>query len=145
MILPKITELEIPQQNTSIVQDLGKTFLYDFKRRDFILKNGKPVEVSGIKGIQVWIEKVLRTQKFRWTIYENVDYGTTIEDLIIGYSYPMSFLESELKREITEALLKHPMIDSLTDWDFMREKDKLKVIFTVNLKDGTNFEYLFAA
>ncbi|CAK7083816.1 DUF2634 domain-containing protein [Tissierella sp.] len=136
MIFPKITELELPKQDSNVIKDLGKTFLYDFKKREFILKDGKPIEAVGKKGIEIWIEKVLRTQKNRWKIYDEVDYGTTIEDLIVGHSYPKSFLESELKREITQEVLKHPRIESLTNWDFIRVNDKLRVIFTVNLYDG---------
>ncbi|MDU5082812.1 DUF2634 domain-containing protein [uncultured Tissierella sp.] len=136
MIFPKITELELPKQDSNVIKDLGKTFLYDFQKREFILKDGKPIEVVGKKGIEIWIEKVLRTQKNRWKIYDEVDYGTTIEDLIVGHSYPKSFLESELKREITQEVLKHPRIESLTNWDFIRVNDKLRVIFTVNLYDG---------
>lgn len=139
MILPKITELELPKQEENEVQDLGKSFLFDFKKGDFVLKDGRLVEIEGIKAIQVWIEKVLRTQKFRWGIYKDVDYGCTIEDLIVGNSYPKSFLESELKREITDAVLKHPLIESLINWDFVRTDDKLRVIFTVNLLDGKTF------
>lgn len=136
MILPKIVELEIPLEESPEAEDLGRNFLYDFKTGDFILKDGKPVEIIGKKAIEVWIEKILRTQKFRWSIYEGVDYGTTIEDLIVGQSYPKSFLESELKREITQEVTKHPRIESLSDWDFIRENDKLKVVFSVNLIDG---------
>lgn len=136
MIFPKITELELPKQDSNVIKDLGKTFLYDFQKREFILKDGKPIEAVEKKGIEIWIEKVLRTQKNRWEIYDEVDYGTTIEDLIVGHSYPKSFLESELKREITQEVLKHPRIESLTNWDFIRVNDKLRVIFTVNLYDG---------
>lgn len=140
-MFPEITELKLPEiaQETEQTQDLGKSFLFDFKKKNFVLKNGKPVGIDGIKAIQVWIEKVLRTQRFKWKIYEGIDYGTTIEDLIVGHGYPMSFLESELKREITEVVLKHPRIESLSEWKFRREKDKLHVMFTVNLKDGETF------
>lgn len=140
-MLPEIAELKLPEvtQETEQKKDLGKNFLFDFKKKDFILENGRLIEIDGIKAIQVWIEKILRTQKFKWEIYEGVDYGTTIEDLIVGHGYPMSFLDSELKREITEALLKHPRIEGLSEWEFKRENDKLHVIFTVNLRDGKAF------
>lgn len=146
-MFPEITELELPKTTQEIEQrqGIGRSFLFDFKKGDFILENGKPVEIDGVKAIQVWIEKILRTQKFKWKIYEDTSYGTTIEDLIVGHGYPMSFLESELKREITEGLLKHPKIESLSEWKFLREKDKLYVIFTVNLQNGIAFRHKFAA
>lgn len=117
----------------------GRAFLYDFTKGDFIYKNGAPVEVTGVEAIRVWIEKVIRTEKFKFTIYQSVegdiDYGTSIEDLI-GTSLPQGFVESELKRELTESILKNPFIEELTGWLFEREGSLVTVNFTFILIDG---------
>ena len=34
MIFPKITELELPKQDSNVIKDLGKTFLYDSKKEN---------------------------------------------------------------------------------------------------------------
>ena len=107
------------------------------------MQNGKFIEVTGIEALKVWIEKILRTEKFRFKIYENGtrrQYGITIEDLIVGRSLPQSFVESELKREINEALLQHPEIESLTDMAFNREGSTLVISFTVNLINGDSLQ-----
>ncbi|MGE6513379.1 DUF2634 domain-containing protein [Lysinibacillus sphaericus] len=108
----------------------GKTFLYDFNKGDFIYKNGAPVEVDGIKAIQIWIEKVIRTERFKFNIYDGVDYGVTIEDLI-GSNLPRGFIESEMKREFTESLLTNPYIEELINWSFKIDGSEWTISFTV--------------
>lgn len=113
----------------------GKTFLYDFVIDDFIYKNGAPVEVEGKEALRVWIEKLIRTEKFKFKIYENVDYAIKIEDLI-GSTLPRGFIESELKRELTEAILKNPFIENLTNWNFEKDGSKWIISFEVVTVDG---------
>lgn len=117
----------------------GKAFLYDFKQGDFIYKNGAPVEVEGIRAIQVWIEKIIRTERFKFAIYEGVDdYGVALEDLI-GANLPRGFVESEMKREITEAILNNPYIEDVVNWGFAKDGSEWTISFTV-ITDTEAFE-----
>ena len=52
----------------------------------------------------------------------------------------MGYLNSELKREVIQQLLKHPKISSVTGWQGKRERQGLTISFTVILKDGTILE-----
>lgn len=126
----------------------GTSFLYDFTKGDFIYKNGAPVMVNGIEALRVWIEKIIRTEKFKFNVYQSVEgnseYGVSIEDLI-GSNLPQGFIESEMKRELTESITKNPYIDELTEWSFEREGSKLTINFTVVLSDETTFEMEVAA
>lgn len=139
------TTTPIDQEETDKAAYEGKSFLFDFDKGDFVYRNGKMVSVTGIEALKVWITKVLKTEKFKFKIYEKeedekeVEFGVTIEDLIIGHNYSQAFIESELKREINIALLKHPKIDSLSDFVFERDKAHLIVSFTVNLVDEESF------
>lgn len=108
----------------------GRAFLYDFKKGDFIYKNGAPIEVTGMKALQVWIEKVIRTERFRFKIYEDIEYGVSIEDLI-GSMLPRGFTESELKRELTESILLNPFVEELTDWAFDINGSEWRITFIV--------------
>ena len=144
-MFPDITEEQIQTniESNEKAAYYGKSFLFDFKKGDFVMQNGKFIEVTGTEALKVWIEKILRTEKFRFKIYENGtrrQYGITIEDLIVGRSLPQSFVESELKREINEALLQHPEIESLTDMTFNREGSTLIISFTVNLINGDSLQ-----
>jgi len=86
-----------------------------------------------------WIEKILHTEKGRYSIYENMEYGTSIEDLIIGNNYSIEFAESELRREIEDALLQHAQIIGISNFSIERTTSGANVAFTVTLKDGTTF------
>lgn len=141
-MLPKIAELQFKTTDNVDLPQMGKSFLFDFEAGDFVLKDGRPFEVSGIEAVKVWIQKILRTEKYRYKVYEREDkneYGVVLEDLIVGNNFPQSFVESELKREITGALIKHPMIKSLTHWKIDKRNPILNISFKVNLLDGNNF------
>lgn len=144
-MLPEIAQLEF---NTAAVttatstENLGKSFQYDFLQGDFVLKDGKLVSVEGVEAIKVWVEKVIRTERFKFKIYEQDDgdeYGTTIKDLL-GMVLPRSFIEAELKREITEAVIMHPWIQSISNLTTERDGSWVKVSFQINLADGSTTE-----
>lgn len=59
----------------------GKSFLFDFDTNNFVIKDGKLVEVEGIEAIKTWIAKILRTEKFKFNIYD--EYGVKLEDLMV--------------------------------------------------------------
>ncbi len=141
-MLPEIAQLQINRTDSDDLPYVGKSFLFDFENGDFILRDGRLVEVSGIEALKVWIEKILRTEKYRYEIYEREDkkeYGVILEDLIVGNNFSYSFIEAELKREITEALTKNPLILSLSNWNIQKENPLVKISFKVNLKDESSF------
>ena len=112
-----------------------KSYLFDFTTGDFALRDGKLIECDGIDAIKVWIEKILRTEKGRYPIYDNTEYGCHLEDLIIGNSYTAEFIEAELKREIEDALKQNPRITSVTDFKITRNKNAITVNLEVVLND----------
>lgn len=143
--LPKIVELEFDTEEiVENLPNLGKSFLFDFDKCEFVFENGKMVSVTDVEALKIWITKVLKTEKFRFKIYEKAinredEYGVTIEDLI-GAVLPHQFVQSELKREIENALLKHPRIEYLSSFEIEQVKDRLYINFRVNLIDGETFE-----
>lgn len=133
-----INNEEMINENTNPTFN-GKSFLYDFKKGDFIYKNGAPVEVDGIKAIQIWIEKVIRTERFKFNVYKDVNYGITLEDLI-GSSLPKDYIKSEMIRELEESILTNPYIEELKDWSFVVDGSEWTISFTVITKTDEVFE-----
>lgn len=130
-MFPEITELEINIEPEAVEREpIGMSYLYDFQKGDFVLQNGRLVEVHGIDSLRVWVEKVLRTEYGRFRIYKEVEYGVILEDLI-GSNYPRDFVEAEIEREVTTALLRHEHIISVENWDFERDGSTMRVWFTV--------------
>ena len=60
------------------------------------------------------IYKILNTEKYQYLIY-SFDYGIELIDL---YGEPVSYVCSELKRRITEALIQDDRIESVDNFTF---------------------------
>ncbi|WLR52471.1 DUF2634 domain-containing protein [Bacillus tianshenii] len=133
-MLPKITQLEMPEQTLPQVK-IGKSFLFDFRKGDFILKNGKVLVVEEIEALKIWIEKTIRTEKFKFRIYDNTEYGVTLEDLL-GSNFPQVFIEAEIKREVTSTLVQHPYIQNISRWKFTRDGSLMTIFFQVITIEG---------
>jgi hypothetical protein len=111
----------------------GKSFLFDFVTGDFITRDGKLQPAEGLESLKIWIEKILKTEKFKFKIYETGEvnpYGITLLDLI-NRGYPKAFIESEIQREVSEALLRNSEINEISGFSFERVKRGLSVSFTV--------------
>ncbi|OQB11927.1 MAG: hypothetical protein BWY15_02357 [Firmicutes bacterium ADurb.Bin193] len=136
-MFPEIQGLSVV--NTSEVPVVGKSFLFDFVSGDFALRNGSLVECDGLDAIKVWIEKILRTEKGRFKIYDVTEYGCRLEDLLIGNNYSAAFIEAELKREIEDALLQNPNISAVSNFSIERTASGIIVSMEVETNDaGTN-------
>ena len=132
-MFPNSTDIILDNEsNTSIGT---KSYMFDFENGDFVVRDGKLIECDGIESIKVWIEKILRTEKGRYPIYDNTEYGCHLEDLIIGNSYTAEFIEAELKREIQDALKQNPRITLVTNFKISRNKNAITVTLEVVLND----------
>ena len=132
-MFPNSTDIILDNEsNTSIGT---KSYLFDFTTGDFVVRDGKLIECDGIESIKIWIEKILRTEKGRYPIYDNTEYGCHLEDLIIGNSYTAEFIEAELKREIEDALKQNPKITSVTKFNITRNTNAITVTLEVVLND----------
>lgn len=143
-ILPAITALEFDTGAAAAhnAANQGASFLFDFAAGDFVLVDGKLVPITDKAAVKVWVEKCLRTEKHQYAIYARDDdneYGVSIEDLI-GSVFPRAFIESELKREITEAVTRHPRISSISNLSAVRDGANMMISFTLNLTDGQTEE-----
>lgn len=136
-MLPKIVQLEfenVVEQQEDRPQ-IGRSFLYDFKAGDFVLKDGKLISVEGLEALKVWIEKTIRTERFKFKVYDGTEHGVLLKDLI-GSNYPLSFIKAEIERELTDALTRHPVIQSLTNWSTERDGSKTTIAFRVITSEG---------
>ena len=132
-MFPNSNDITIDNEsNTSIGT---KSYMFDFENGDFVVRDGKMIECDSIDAIKVWIEKILRTEKGRYPIYDNTEYGCHLEDLIIGNSYTAEFIEAELKREIEDALKQNPRITSVTNFNITRNTNAITVTLEVVLND----------
>ncbi len=84
--------------------------------------------VDGLEAMKQAIYLILNIERYEYIIY-SWDYGIELRDL---FGQPTSFVFSELKRRITEALLQDSRIDSVDDFTFDVVKSKVHVRFVVS-------------
>lgn len=114
----------------------GKSFLFDFNQGDFVIQDGKVEEIDSLEALKMWIIKILKTEKNKFKIYDNTDYGASLTELITS-DLPMPFIKSEIEREITEILLQNSNIKSVQNFKFERNKMLLNVSFDCSTIYGT--------
>ena len=115
---------------------MKNTYNFDFKQGEFIMSGDTITVITGIDALRLWIDKTIRTQLGRYSIYDGKNYGANIEDLIIGKSYGFDFVESELKREIETALLRHDDILSINNFTIQKNGTVLDITFTLKTVYG---------
>jgi phage baseplate assembly protein W len=139
-IFPDLTipdGLTTDEAGSDAVTDYGKELAFDFTKGELIIENGRPKLVEGIDAVRVWIEKTLRTARYRYPIY-SFEYGCELEDLI-GIEIPSDVLESEIKRVIAEAIIYDDRIESVEDFKISRSSDCLHLNFRVVTVFGDSF------
>lgn len=124
-----------PQQNSYIenvdykASSNGKSFSFDFSTGDFNVIDGKLQEISNLEALKLWITKILKTDKFKFKIYDNTDYGITdIKELLVS-GFPLQFIQAEIEREVKETLLKNNQIKYVGNFKFEYNRRLLTVKF----------------
>lgn len=138
MSLPQITQLKLPE--TQITQqtkpkNVHKTFLWDFDAGDFVKKDGKLIEVTGLEYLKVWIEKALRTVKDS-LIYQGTGYGSE-HHVLIGQNFHPDYTRAEYERMVREALLQNDAITRVENFSFSQHGPRLTIAFEVSSIYGT--------
>lgn len=150
-MLPTMLQFDIAEDELGDDESLlynGTSYLYDFKKGDFIYERGNPVKVEGKEALKVWIEKALRTRINTYKIYDNTgssslssqrEYGSSIWKMIRGQKLPPLLIQAETKRDIEETLLRNDKILGIENYHIAqgtrRDSSLLEIKFTVRTVD----------
>ena len=104
---------------------LCREVAWDFTRGIPVYAGGRPVEVTGVEAVKVWIWKALKTARFHHDIY-TWDYGCEAESLI-GKAFTAQVKESEAVRYVREALAPNPYITDVRQVDVSFQGTKLTI------------------
>lgn len=132
-IFPIVEETTIQED---IIQDRGINFLFDFRINDFILKDGKFIELTGDAAVVFWIEKTLRTEYEKATVYNYTGYGTRLEEYR-GKVLHIEIVKNIFETNIKSSLLKHERINSINNFNVVHEDEELEISFEITLNPLT--------
>lgn len=111
----------IDRQNIETVTQPSRTWRLDFER-------GRVTgAIDGLDAVRQSVSKIVQTERFRYLIYD-ADYGIELDGLI---GRDPVFVQSELRRRITEALMQDDRIESVTDFQIDITGDTATIQFTV--------------
>lgn len=118
--------------------EIGRTPLFDFAKGEYVLKDGKIVECTQEEAVRQWVGFLIKTAAEKFTVYDDTDFGTYIENYI-GYK-DAAFVASEIKRELEEKVTMNRAISSIEDFEYDREKDRMRIKLTVIMVDESEVE-----
>lgn len=115
----------------------SKEPLFDFKKKQIVMKDGKVVMATKIEQVMQWIELLIRTEVNKYEVYKDTDFGMTNLYALRGHSlFETPFFIMELEREIKEKIESKNDVSSVTDIKTEYNFNQLLISITVVLKSG---------
>nr|DAN83534.1 MAG TPA: Protein of unknown function (DUF2634) [Caudoviricetes sp.] len=127
--LQSLSDTKTIKEDDSQVVKMPKEYGINFQTGQL---TGKIVE--GIEAIKVWIWLCLHTERFRHAIY-SADYGTSFEQYI-GHVLSDEYINTDCESEISDALLINEYIESIEDFEAIKDGEHLRVSFRAVTKFG---------
>lgn len=128
--LQELSDTKTIKEDDSQVVKVPKEYGINFQTGQL---TGKIVE--GLEAIKVWIWLCMHTERFRHAIY-SADYGTSLEQYI-GHMLSEEYINTDCESEISDALLINEYIESIEDFEAVRNSDSLNISFRVVTKFGS--------
>lgn len=128
--LQELSDTKTTREDDSQVVKVPREYGIDFHTGQL---TGKIVE--GLEAIKVWIWLCMHTERFRHAIY-SADYGTSLEQYI-GHMLSEEYINTDCESEISDALLINEYIESIEEFEVVRNSDSLNISFRVVTKFGS--------
>lgn len=90
--------------------------------------------VTGIEAIKVWIYLCLKCPRYYYPIY-SWDYGVELE-VYVGKTATQEFLDTDLRKEVEDALRINPYIARVSAWEATRDGSRVHIVMTVETDLG---------
>ncbi|MEG1163318.1 MAG: DUF2634 domain-containing protein [Anaerovoracaceae bacterium] len=122
------------------MENLGRVPLYDFKKREYVIRDGKIIEATQDEALCQWVAFTILTKKEKFEVYKNIDFGCYIENYIGLKMQNKGFVASEIKREITEICKSHKLIENIDNFNFEVRNGIATIDFEIIKKNGEVLE-----
>ena len=127
--LEELSNIDVAESEETKVIEVPREYGIDFTTGQL---TGKIVE--GLEAIKVWVWLCMHTERFRHAIY-SADYGTSFEQYI-GHVLSDEYINTDCESEISDALLINEYIESIEDFEAVKDGEHLRVSFRAVTKFG---------
>lgn len=131
---------EIPESaagNTGYDTSYRRSYAWDYEKGDFVTDPaGRVAGCSGTEAYMTWCYKVAQTERYACRAYGS-EIGTQMERVQSQDNAKMA--ESMLRRTVTDALMVNPRTESVGNFEFGWEGDRLHCSFEVCGMGGNSF------
>lgn len=129
------TSLEIEEEKPQTIDfKSSKEPLFDFKKKQIVIEDGKIVYCTYKQKIEQWVELIIRTTVDKYEVYKNTGFGFSKLYEYRGHQiFASNFGISELKREIKEKLEGHKEIILAKNIKISQDFNVLKIELTLEL------------
>lgn len=110
------------QTDFEIAEQPNKTYKLDTKNNVIVGL------IDGLEAVKQAVYMILNTERYQNLIY-SWNYGVELIDL---YGQPPPFVQSEIKRRLSEALMQDTRIQSVDAFSFAIIKNMINATFTVS-------------
>ncbi|ALB46206.1 DUF2634 domain-containing protein [Clostridium beijerinckii] len=108
------------------------TYAFDFESGDFVKNADGSVKIlNEFEAYVQWCQKAMITSRYQYSAYSS-KFGKDI----IGSELDNAAIELELKRITQEALVVHPMTESVDNFTFTWENGEVYYTYEVTSKKG---------
>lgn len=128
--LEELSNIDVAESEETKVIEVPREYGIDFTTGQL---TGKIVE--GLEAIKVWVWLCMHTERFRHAIY-SADYGTSFEQYI-GHVLSDEYINTDCESEISDALLINEYIESIEDFEAVKDGEHLRVSFRAVTKFGS--------
>lgn len=102
-------------------------YAYDFENNELLTDSqGKHYFVYGNEAMKIWIYKCMLTSRFKYSAYSD-RFGTEVFELV-GEVISTKLKKEEIKRYITEAVMVHPFMVSISKIDITQKRENVEVV-----------------
>jgi len=117
----------------------GKTFVFDFDKKQHRIIDGKMLEATEIQSVKQWLTKLIATEADTFEIYtedEEETYGLHLKKYIGNRTLPLGYISSEIEREIKQQCENNNLISRIGNFNLTQNQRTLYIAFDVYLVSG---------
>lgn len=118
-------------ESTEQALPLFKEMAIDFETGEPAIKDNEIVTLEGVEALKVWVWKILKTERNKYTVYSD-SYGNDLKENI-GQIYDETVRRAVIQNEIINSLMVNPYITNVNNFQVELDTEKRYPFFNFSI------------